>query len=178
MDISGTPWPMMKHAWFFDIFRGYFYKEWPIVVLNILGRASSTGTLSVCYIYSAEIFPTVIRNVGVGSSSVWARVGPMLAPYIAALNYLEPRLPIVVFGIVALVAGFLVSFLPETTDHKLPDTIEEGEEMGKGDTLWKCCRSWTLLIIFSFLIKIKFWEFLGITEHNIRRILQSRFLPT
>ena len=126
---------------FFDIFRGYFYKEWPIVVLNILGRASSTGTLSVCYIYSAEIFPTVIRNVGVGSSSVWARIGPMLAPYIAALNYLEPRLPIVVFGIVALVAGFLVSFLPETTDHKLPDTIEEGEEMGKGDTLWKCRRS-------------------------------------
>ena len=33
---------------------------------------------------------------------------------------------------------FLVSFLPETADHKLPDTIAEGEAMGQGDTLWKC----------------------------------------
>ena len=34
---------------------------------------------------------------------------------------------------------FLVSFLPETADHKLPDTIAEGEAMGQGDTLWKSC---------------------------------------
>ena len=29
-----------------------------------------------------------------------------------------------------------MTFLPETSDHKLPDTIEEGEELGKGDTLY------------------------------------------
>ena len=52
-------------------FRGYFVYEWPIVVLNIVGRCSSTGTLALCYIFSAEIFPTVVRNVGIGSSSVW-----------------------------------------------------------------------------------------------------------
>ena len=121
-----------------DLHQHFREYEWPVVVLNIIGRASSTGTLSVCYIYSAEIFPTVIRNVGVGSSSVWARVGPMLAPFIADLAFIDPKFPLVVFGIVALVAGFLVSFLPETTHHKLPDTIEEGEELGKGDTLWTC----------------------------------------
>ena len=33
-----------------------------------------------------------------------------------------------------------MTFLPETSDHKLPDTIEEGEELGKGDTLYKCGR--------------------------------------
>ena len=32
--------------------------------------------------------------------------------------------------------SILVTFLPETSDHKLPDTIEEGEELGKGDTLY------------------------------------------
>ena len=54
---------------------GVFAYEWPIVVLNILGRISAISTLAVCYIYSAEVFPTVIRNVGLGSSSFWARVG-------------------------------------------------------------------------------------------------------
>ena len=59
------------------IFRVFFFcrgnsdNEWLIVVFNILGRASSIGTLAICYIYSAEIFPTVVRNVGIGSSSVW-----------------------------------------------------------------------------------------------------------
>ena len=33
-------------------------------------------------------------------------------------------------------SSILVTFLPETSDHKLPDTIEEGEELGKGDTLY------------------------------------------
>jgi len=116
-----------------------FAYEWPIVTLNILGRASSIGTLALCYVYSAEVFPTVVRNVGIGSSSVWARVGPILVPYVAENAYLkeiEPRFPMVILGIVALLGGFLVSFLPETTSHKLPDTIAEGELLGKGDTFY------------------------------------------
>ena len=48
-----------------------FAYEWPIVALNILGRGCSIGCLALCYVYSAEVFPTVTRNVGIGSSSVW-----------------------------------------------------------------------------------------------------------
>merc|ERR1719510_1295774 len=134
----------VSHLWlFFASYNGYpegnSDNEWLIVVFNILGRASSIGTLAICYIYSAEIFPTVVRNVGIGSSSVWARISPMIAPYIADnLKVYGERVPLVIFGLVALFAGFLVSFLPETADHKLPDTIAEGEAMGQGDTLWKC----------------------------------------
>ena len=53
---------------------GKFAYEWPILVMNILGRVSAINTLAVCYIYSAEVFPTVVRNIGLGSSSFWARV--------------------------------------------------------------------------------------------------------
>lgn len=37
--------------------------------------------------------------------------------------------------------SFLVTFLPETTHRKLQDTIEEGELMGKGDTLYSQIRA-------------------------------------
>jgi len=113
-----------------------FPYEWPIVVLNLIGRVCAIGTLATCYIYSSEIFPTVVRNVGLGSSSVWARVSPMVAPYVAQLAYYDERIPITFFGVIALIAAVAVTFLPETSHVPLPDTIEESEEQGKGDTFW------------------------------------------
>ena len=37
------------------------------------------------YVYSAELFPTVMRNSGMGLCSLCARIGGILAPYIADL---------------------------------------------------------------------------------------------
>lgn len=51
--------------------------------LALLGKLFSTAGFATIYIISAEVFPTVIRNAGMGSSSVWARVGGMISPYIA-----------------------------------------------------------------------------------------------
>jgi len=118
-----------------------FPYEWPIVVLNLSGRVCAIGTLAVCYIYSSEIFPTVVRNVGLGSSSLWARVGPMVAPFIASLKVYDERIPTTVFGIIALLAACLVTFLPETSNSPLPDTIQESEDAGQGDTFWSWLRN-------------------------------------
>lgn len=65
------------------------------------------------YIYGGEIFPTVIRNVGVGTASTCARLGSMLAPFIATqLSDVAHFLPPIIFGIVPIIGGFLVIFLP------------------------------------------------------------------
>merc|ERR1719184_630868 len=114
----------------------YFPYEWPILVLNLLGRISVINTLAVCYIYSAEVFPTVVRNIGLGSSSFWARVGPMIAPFIVDLKVYGAQVPLAIFGVIALLAALLVTFMPETSNTPLPDTIKEGEQLGKGDTFW------------------------------------------
>ena len=53
--------------------RGVYPNEWPIVALNILGRGCSVGCLSLCYVLAAEVFPTITRNVGLGSSSLWVK---------------------------------------------------------------------------------------------------------
>ena len=69
-----------------------------------------------------------MRSVGVGSSSLWARVGGMVAPHVGSLDkVVNPAFPIAIFGITAFVAGILALLLPETQNRKLPDTIEEGE---------------------------------------------------
>merc|ERR1711862_970659 len=75
---------------------------------------------------------TVVRTAGLGSSSFWARVGPMIAPFIVELKIYGEAIPLVVFGIVALCSAFLVTFMPETSKTPLPDTIEDGEHIGSG----------------------------------------------
>merc|ERR1712098_134102 len=87
-----------------------------------------------------EIFPTRVRNTGLGSSSFWARVGPMIAPFIVDLKQYGETLPLAIFGAFGLLAAFLVTFMPETSHTPLPDSLEAGEAMGVGDTLWSRCR--------------------------------------
>ena len=65
------------------------------------------------YIYGGEIFPTVIRNVGMGTASLLARIGSMIAPFIATqLADVAHWLPPVLFGIIPLFGAALVIFLP------------------------------------------------------------------
>ena len=45
-----------------------------------------TATFAIIYLYSCEIFPTVVRSVGVSSSSVFARVGGAVAPFVGSLD--------------------------------------------------------------------------------------------
>ena len=46
------------------------------------GKALSAGIFALIYVYAAEVFPTNLRNVGVGSSSTVARVGGLIQPQI------------------------------------------------------------------------------------------------
>ena len=59
--------------------------HWLLVASSITGKMMVTGGFEVMYILSSELFPTVVRNVGMGASSACARAGSMLAPYIAQL---------------------------------------------------------------------------------------------
>lgn len=55
------------------------------VTLAMLGKIGIAAAFAVIYVWSAEIFPTVVRNAGMGSSSAFARVGGMVSPYIAGI---------------------------------------------------------------------------------------------
>jgi len=101
-------------------------------VLAQLGKFAITGSFAMVYVYAAEIFPTVVRNVGIGSSSMCARVGSIIAPYIGReLGRSSPAAPVIIFGVTSVLAGVLVLLLPETRNTKLPDTMQEGEEFNK-----------------------------------------------
>ncbi|XP_034478926.1 organic cation transporter protein [Drosophila innubila] len=104
--------------------------NWLIITLFLLGKLGITSSFAVIYTYTAEMMPTVIRSGGVGVMSTFARFGAMLAPFVPLLgSYYEP-LPLLLFGGVSMIAGFLSLLLPETFHKKLPDTVSEAIALG------------------------------------------------
>ena len=98
-----------------------------VLVMATIGKFGAVCAFAIIYVQAAEIFPTVVRNTGIGTSSSMARVGSVLAPIIGreVAKYNRDAV-IIIFAVVALVSGSLTLFLPETNGKLLPDTIEEG----------------------------------------------------
>lgn len=100
---------------------------WIRSVLSCVDMFGLAVAFPTVYIYSGELFPTVVRNIGVGTSSMCARFGSMAAPFIAGLVIVQNWLPPVIFGVIPLIGVMLCVKLPETLDCRLPDTVEEAE---------------------------------------------------
>lgn len=124
------------------IFTLLYLPDKPVVttVLALIGKMGLSAGFSTVYIFSSELFPTVVRNAGMGASSCMARIGGMVAPYIADLDRLVGgkfgvALPQLVFGSLSIVGGIAAIFLPETLNRYLPETIEDGKNFGKNNDI-------------------------------------------
>ncbi len=56
-----------------------------VITLMMLGKAFGAASFAILYVFAAELFPTCLRNVGVGSSSMVARVGGLIQPQLALM---------------------------------------------------------------------------------------------
>jgi MFS family permease len=65
-------------------FLSHFFKEmiWLPVTVAMIGKFLISMTFAIAYLYTAELFPTKVRNVAVGTASTFARIGSISAPYI------------------------------------------------------------------------------------------------
>ncbi|XP_072748222.1 organic cation transporter protein [Anoplolepis gracilipes] len=109
------------------------------ITIVLLGKTCVAGSFAVIYNYTAELFPTVVRNTAVGIGSMCARLSGTLTPMIFLLDSLDPRMPTALFGLTVLTAGYMALYLPETLNQPMPETMEDGENFGKGDTCFTTC---------------------------------------
>eukprot|EP00057_Strongylocentrotus_purpuratus_P011141 XP_011665615.1 PREDICTED: organic cation transporter protein [Strongylocentrotus purpuratus] len=96
----------------------------------MIGKFGISASFTILYLYTAELYPTKIRSVAMGTCSMFARISGIMAPLILTLANIWSPLPLVIYGSVTVIAGLLTLFLPETLGQKLPETIEEGENYG------------------------------------------------
>lgn len=95
-----------------------------IIVIAMIGKSAISGGWAATQVFSAETFPTVVRNIGIGACAMSARIGGIIAPQIVLLSKGSiDELPFAVFGGLALLCGFLMLCLPETNNKPLTDHI-------------------------------------------------------
>ncbi|CAG2101200.1 unnamed protein product [Medioppia subpectinata] len=74
--------------------------------------------------------PESPRHTGIGSCSIAARIGSILAPFVRETSeHYNFVISMMVFGLLALMATLLTLFLPETKDKDIPDNITDVEEL-------------------------------------------------
>ena len=81
----------------------------------------------IMYLYTNELYPTVVRNTALGFSVVMARLGPILCPFIIdAVDRKENVMTC--FGVVLLLSSMMLVRLPETKDMPLKDSLTDDED--------------------------------------------------
>ncbi|XP_034632390.1 solute carrier family 22 member 6-A-like [Trachemys scripta elegans] len=78
-----------------------------------------------------ELYPTPIRQTGLGFGSTMARVGGIVTPLAKMLDEYFSFLPPVVYGAAPIISGTVASFLPDSHNQPLPDTVEEVESRSR-----------------------------------------------
>ncbi|UJR16153.1 hypothetical protein I4U23_003064 [Adineta vaga] len=99
-------------------------------LINISLKFFASASFGIIYLYSTELFPTSVRTTGLGICSMTGRLGAILGTF--SNDYLTRiwiNFPIVLFGILSLIAGIVALIFPETLNRPLPQTVRDVENM-------------------------------------------------
>ncbi|XP_053381641.1 solute carrier family 22 member 6-A-like [Mercenaria mercenaria] len=99
----------------------------------LVGKMGITTGYSSIYLTTPELYPTNMRNIGLGVCSFMEKVGSMIAPFSRNVSTKIKWLPPCVFAVMCLIAVLLFAFVPETNGVELPQTIEELQEWYRGN---------------------------------------------
>ena len=145
MDILGRK-PLMALSLLipgiFCIVGAFHQTSWLFTVLVLIAKFAVTGGKCVSLIFTAELYPTPVRTTALGACYTLGRLGSVFAPwvgvYLPSQDSLPEWVPLLIFGIVAIMGSLASLLLPETLGHPLPDNFNDIENMKKYDKpMWK-----------------------------------------
>jgi len=116
-------------------------------ILALGAKLGSAMAFNCTFMYTAQLYPTTIRNSAVGTCSTIARLGGLMAPWVgkyltnpvAFSDPIPEFVPLVLFGGFGVLGGLCALLLPEPLGFPLPNTFEDVENIKKGSKpIWKC----------------------------------------
>ncbi|XP_053712926.1 solute carrier family 22 member 7-like [Synchiropus splendidus] len=94
----------------------------------VIGKALSEASFTIIFLYTTELYPTVVRQNGVGYTSFIARLGVSVSPLVMLLEDVWHLLPSLIYCAGAVGSGLVTLLLRETHNTPLPQFIEDIEK--------------------------------------------------
>jgi len=107
------------------------YSEIGTTIPAFLGKFMIGGVYVVIYVHTAELYPTMLRTIGVGTGNMASYIFNMIVPFILTLRFLASWLPGLVFCTSAVFGGLLMLILKETLNTPSLQTIQDAVEFYK-----------------------------------------------
>ncbi|CAH0559654.1 unnamed protein product [Brassicogethes aeneus] len=99
--------------------------QWLSTTLTMISKLCISSSNAIMPVYTAELYPTTIRNIGVGAANVSAGIALMLVPTLWYLADIFKGLPMLLISFFGIVGGASVLLLPETGFGPLRNSIKE-----------------------------------------------------
>ncbi|XP_074649328.1 solute carrier family 22 member 15-like [Tubulanus polymorphus] len=96
-----------------------------VTVAALVGKGGAISCWILAAIYSAELYPTVMRSLGCAAASMAARIGGIIAPQLAYVGEVSHWVvPYVMYTFLAITTAiFVLIWLPETNKKPLKDAV-------------------------------------------------------
>ncbi|RWS08752.1 Organic cation transporter 1-like protein [Dinothrombium tinctorium] len=103
-----------------------------ITVLSIFAKFVTNTALLITYQQAAELYPTSLRNQGIGINVAAGCIVTLMLPYLSHLGRDNVLIPLTTIGVACVLSGVASTFLPETLNQNLPQEVYEAQQFGKG----------------------------------------------
>nr|CAD7406602.1 unnamed protein product [Timema cristinae] len=111
--------------------------SWVITCMIVFIKLGVTVSGYAGYLQAMETFPTCVRQTGCALGSLAASIVGTVGPYIILLGTTtDKRYAYGITALTTLLGAITTSFLPETLNQKLPETLADAAVFGKDQKYW------------------------------------------
>ena len=105
-----------------------------VVFLSLAGKFGCAAAFGLLFLYTAEMYPTSIRNSALGLSYTCAKIGGTVSPYLSGITPIA--IPLYILGFLGLIGAVLSFALPETLANPLPEDLEDVKYLYANSKPW------------------------------------------
>ncbi|GAB1601286.1 solute carrier family 22 member 7-like [Argonauta hians] len=94
-------------------------------VLSMMGMFGISASYCVIWLYTPEVYPTNLRNIGLGFLTCSGCFASMISPFSRVLLKYIPWLPGTIFSVGSISSTIFLLFMPETQKLQMPSTMSD-----------------------------------------------------